>query len=431
MSGSVRVAMELLVRRFADARARRVGLADQRVEAFAGERRRRIERDLLERALDVGQLRLQAGQRLAEETERLEEPHDVRADPARRTEVDDLHRDAPADAIEPADPLFDDRRFPRQVEQHQAAAELEVATLASAFRGHEQAWTIGLAEPGDFGVAARRGQLLVEDAGRELRPVAERRAQHLQRLAVRHEDERLLPRVSPARRLRQQPVEARVAGVHRLRLLAQRAFVGSEHGSERRSRRQRAADAIDLLPPRDRVRRRRASHAPPRPRACSCQLAAMCRARSECRPAAAGLRCRRGAWSWCTEAEACRSARRASKLTSSGNSSRTQELEQPEEPVGVVFERGRAQEQHVTTQARDRRDRAPAGVARVARRTAESLRFVHDQQVDSRAHRLVGQLRALDQHLQRDHGATMHVERVEVGDRSRAPRRRGAARRGA
>ena len=200
------------------------------VEAFCGERRRRIERDLFERALHVGQLRLQPGQRLAEETERLEEPHDIRADPGGRTEVDDLHRDAPADPIEPADPLFHDRWFPGQVEQHEAAAELEVATLASAFGGHEQAWTIGLPEPGDLGVAARRRQLLVEDAGRELRPVAERRAQHLQRLAVRHEDERLLPRVSPAWRLRQQPVEARVAGVHRLRLLAQRAFVGSEHG---------------------------------------------------------------------------------------------------------------------------------------------------------------------------------------------------------
>ena len=88
-------------------------------------------------------------------------------------------------------------------------------------------------------------------------------------------------------------------------------------------------------------------------------------------------------------------ARRASKLTSSGNSSRTQELQQPEEPVGVVFERRRAQEQDVTAQGRDRRDRAPAGLAGVARRAPEPLRFVHDQEVDARLHRLVGQLRAL------------------------------------
>ena len=140
------------------------------VEALAGERRERIERDLLERALDVRQLRLEAGQRLAEEPERLEEPHDVRADPAGRTEVHDLHRDAPADAIEPADPLLHDRRVPGQVEQHEAAAELEVAALAAAFGGDEQARPIGLAEPRDLGVAARRRQLLVEDAASRAAP---------------------------------------------------------------------------------------------------------------------------------------------------------------------------------------------------------------------------------------------------------------------
>ena len=53
---------------------------------------------------------------------------------------------------------------------HEAAAELEVSTLASGFRGHEQAWTIVISEAGDLGVALRRGQSLVEDAGREMRP---------------------------------------------------------------------------------------------------------------------------------------------------------------------------------------------------------------------------------------------------------------------
>ena len=135
----------------------------------------------------MGQLRLQAGQRLAEDTECLEEPHDVHADPARRTEVDDLHRDAPANPIEPANPLFHNRWFPGQVEQHETAAELEVATLASAFGGHEQAWTTRLSEPGYLRVAARRGELLVKDAARQLCPVTERRAPHFQGLALRRE----------------------------------------------------------------------------------------------------------------------------------------------------------------------------------------------------------------------------------------------------
>ena len=69
----------------------------------------------------------------------------------------------------------------------------------------------------------------------------------------------------------------------------------------------------------------------------------------------------------------------------------------------------------MAAQGRDRRDRAPAGLAGMARRAAEPLRFVHHQQIDARRHRLLGQLRALDQHLERDHGAAVDVERVEVG----------------
>ena len=89
-----------------------MGLADQRLEALSGKRRQRIERDHLKRTLHVGELPLQPGERFAEETQGLEEPHDVRADPVRRTEVHDRHRYAPADSIEPADALFHKRRFP-------------------------------------------------------------------------------------------------------------------------------------------------------------------------------------------------------------------------------------------------------------------------------------------------------------------------------
>ena len=93
----------------------------------------------------------------------------------------------------------------------------------------------------------------------------------------------------------------------------------------------------------------------------------------------------------------------------------TKQLQHAEESVRVVFEWRGAQEQDVTTQARDRRDRSPGGVARMAGRAAESLCFVHHQQVDAGSHGLGGQLRALRQHFQCDHRAAMHVEGVEVG----------------
>ena len=260
------------------------------------------------------------------------------------------------------------------------------------------------------------GQLLVEDAGRQLRPVAERRAQHLQRLAVRHEDERLLPRVRQRGACASSQSRRGSLGVHRLGLLAQRA-----------SRRVRARRRAPLLTParggRDRssaaarhaCRRRRASRrVRSRPRRAAASLAGLSSAIGNAHPRrqAADVGAAGGAG-------ARRQRRRAGEARLEthvlGKLLRTEQLEQAEEPVGVVFERGRAQEQDVTTQARDRRDRPPAGLAGVAGRAAEPLRFVHHQQVDARRHGLVGQLRALDQHLQRDDGAAMHVERVEVG----------------
>ena len=65
----------------------------------------------------------------------------------------------------------------------------------------------------------------MEHAARQLRALTERRPQHLQGLAVRDEDKGLLARASPAGGLREQPLEARVGGVHRLGLAAQRGFV--------------------------------------------------------------------------------------------------------------------------------------------------------------------------------------------------------------
>ena len=63
----------------------------------------------------------------------------------------------------------------------------------------------------------------------------------------------------------------------------------------------------------------------------------------------------------------------------------------------------------------NRRDRPPCGLPGMAGRTAKALRFVHDEQVDARLDRLIGQLWALGQHFERDDDAAMHVERVDVG----------------
>ncbi len=99
---------------------------------------------------------------------RLEEAHDVGAHARRRTEVADLDRHAPADAVEAADALLHRHRVPRQVEENEARAELEVAAFAAALGRDQQARALGLAEARDLDVALRRGQVLVEDAGREL-----------------------------------------------------------------------------------------------------------------------------------------------------------------------------------------------------------------------------------------------------------------------
>src|SRR5262245_587396 len=152
---SIGIAMELLIRGFADAGARRVGVADQFVESCCTQRCGRIECDLVDGAFDVDQLRLESSEWFAEEAQSLEQPNDVRTDSRGRTEVHDVHGDATADAIEPADALLHDRRLPWQVEQHQATAEFEVATFAARFSGYQQTRTLGLSESRDFGVALR------------------------------------------------------------------------------------------------------------------------------------------------------------------------------------------------------------------------------------------------------------------------------------
>ena len=54
----------------------------------------------------------------------------------------------------------------------------------------------------------------------------------------------------------------------------------------------------------------------------------------------------------------------------------------------VVFERRRAEQQHVPAERGDRRDRAILRLARMPGRTPQPLRLVDDEQVDARRHRL-------------------------------------------
>ena len=299
--------MQLLIRRLVDPRARRLRVGNESLDLRVGQRRVRMERDLLQRALDMGELRLDAGHRLAEQPQSLEQPHDVGADARRRTEIDDLDGYATADAIQSPDALLHRRGFPRQVVEHEPMAELEVPPLAARFGRHEDAWPIVRAEPRDLGVAPRGRQLLVEDAAGELRSRAERVAQHLERLAMGHEHERLLVRPPPALRLRQQPLEARIGPIHRLRLLPQLGLVGPEHRLQRRAGCQRPPNAIERPPSATGSARPFAfADAPARPG----RRMESSRLRQEDQPpparAAAARRYPPGASSWCTAAAARR-----------------------------------------------------------------------------------------------------------------------------
>jgi hypothetical protein len=236
-----------------DPRARCLRTSDQPLEVRVGERRARSDRGLFQRAFDVRQLRFDPRHRLAEEPEPLEHAHDIGADALPGTEVDDVHGEAAADAVEPSDALFHCRGLPGQVVEHQTPAELEVASLAARFGRYQDARAVLRTEPGDLHVAPRRREPLVKHAAGELRPSAQRVAQHLQRLAVRGEDERFLVLAPPALRLGQKPLEPRIGSIHGLRLLAPLDLVGPEHRTQCRTGRECPADAIRRAPPGHRI----------------------------------------------------------------------------------------------------------------------------------------------------------------------------------
>ena len=128
----------------------------ERGEVRVGQRCVRIRRDVFDRPFHVRELRLDAGGRLTEQAQLLEETHHVTADAARRLKVHDFDRDTAADPIEPADALLHDRGLPGKVEHDEATAEFEIASLTPALGGDEQARTIGIAKQRDFRIATRR-----------------------------------------------------------------------------------------------------------------------------------------------------------------------------------------------------------------------------------------------------------------------------------
>ena len=68
----------------------------------------------------------------------------------------------------------------------------------------------------------------------------------------------------------------------------------------------------------------------------------------------------------------------------------------------IVFERRGAEQQHVTSERRNRRDRAPSCIARMSWGPPKSLRLVDDEQIYAGACRKLGEPRPLDHRLQRD-----------------------------
>ena len=92
-----------------------------------------------------------------------------------------------------------------------------------------------------------------------------------------------------------------------------------------------------------------------------------------------------------------------------------QQLEQAEEAVRVVLQRGGGEQQHVVAAGGDRRHRPVGLVAGVAGRPPQVVGLVDHQQVDAGRHRLLGEPAPARQQLQRDHRPAVDVEGVEVG----------------
>ena len=198
-------------------------------------------------------------------------------------------------------------------------------------------------------------------------------------------------RVAPARRLRRQPLDARVRGVHRLAPgLEARARPGRARRRARRPTPARGGCGRTFW-------RRATSLAAGAARNARFDRLARLPARGI--SMSIGMPTRGGSPPMSTRrvelvhGGSGRAARRAgprSRLL--GKLLRPQQLQQPEESVRVVFERRRAQEQHVAAEGGDRRDRPPRRLAGMSRRPSQPLRLVHDEQIDAGRHGLRAQL---------------------------------------
>ena len=103
----------------------------------------------------------------------------------------DMNLLALADAIEPAEPLFEESRIEREIEQHEVMRELEVPPLAPDLGAHQQSCAVRIGEGRGIAVALHKRQPFVK------RRHGNRRAM----LQSRFDGHRLAPRAADEQHL--------------------------------------------------------------------------------------------------------------------------------------------------------------------------------------------------------------------------------------
>ena len=408
--GPVRVAVELVEGGVLHPVVGRLSLQQNLAKDRGSDLRRPLDRRLFDRLGDVAQLPLQPAQRLAEETDRLVEVRHGAAEAGLRPEVDDLRGDRAADAVQTADALLHHAGVPGQVEQHQPAAELKIPPLAARLGGEQQRRPLGQAELGHLDVPPLGGEVLVEDAGPP--PLALDDAfEQLQRLAVGHEDERLLLRADPAQGLLGQPAHPRVLVPGRGGQGGRLSLLAAQAREQGRRRGEAAEHPVQLAPPRHGVRRRlgpQVAHQtvdglPVRRRQRDRLRHARRQAADVQPPGGAGAGRQRLA-----PGQPLVEGLRLGELL------RAQELEQAEETVGVVLQGGGGEQQDVPAESGDGRH-GPVGLgAGMTLGPPQVVSLVDHQQVDPRRHRLLGEPAMARQGLETDDRLAVDVEGIEA-----------------